>query len=90
MKPRDIVPVVFVLKAASGAGDARNVVLSGEMQMLDPKDNVIAAAVSTGTSDKAISQKPDITWADLESITNNWARGLRKGLDDARGVAPKS
>jgi hypothetical protein len=90
MKPRDILPVVFVLKAASGAGDARNVVLSGELQMLDPKDNVVAASVSTGTSDKAITQKRDITWADLESITNNWARELRKGLDDARGVAPKS
>ena len=63
--------------------------LTGEMQVLDPKNNVVAAAVATGTSDKTIAQKQDITWKDLQSITDGWAKGLRKRLDDARGVAAK-
>jgi hypothetical protein len=90
MKPTDVLPVVFVFKTVSGADAGKNVVLTGEMQALDPKNNVVAAAVATGTSDKAIAQKQDITWKDLQSITDNWAKGLRKRLDDARGAPPKS
>jgi len=89
MNPTDIMPIVFLFKTASGANESKNVVLTGEMQVLDPKNNVVAAAVATGTSDKTIAQKQEITWKDLQSITDAWAKGLRKRLDDARGVAAK-
>ena len=88
-KPADALPVVFLFRTASGADEAKNVVLTAEMQVLDPTNNVVAAAVATGTSDKTIAQKQDITWKDLQSITDGWAKGLRKRLDAARGVAAK-
>jgi hypothetical protein len=90
LKPTDVLPIVFLFRAASGATEDKNVVLTGEMQVLDPTNNVVAAAVSNGTSDKTIAQKQDITWKDLQSITDNWAKGLRRRLDEARGVARKS
>ena len=47
-------------------------------------------AVAMGTGDKAIEEKQKITWKELQTITDAWGKGLRKRLDDARGVAPKS
>ena len=88
-KPQDILPVVFLFRAVSGADQAKSVVLTAEMRVVDPKDNVVAAAVATGTSDKTIAEKQDITWKDLESISDQWAKNLRNGLDTARGVAAK-
>jgi hypothetical protein len=90
MKPKDVLPVMFVFKAVSGGMEAKNVVLTAELQALDPANNVVAAAVATGTSDKTIADKQDITWKELQGITDNWSKGLRRRLDEARGVAPKS
>jgi len=89
MNPTDVMPVVFVLKTASGSRSARNVVLTGEMQVLDPDNKVVAAALSSGTSDKKLAEKHDITWNELQSIVDTWAKNLRKGLDTARGIAAK-
>ncbi len=66
---------------------AKDVVLTGEMQALDPNNNVVAAAVATGTGDKTVEEKASITWKELQSITDKWANGLRNSLDVARGVA---
>jgi hypothetical protein len=57
------------------------------MQALDPSNNVVAAAVATGTGDKTVEEKATITWKELQSITDKWASGLRNALDVARGVA---
>ena len=56
--------------AASGATGSKNVVLTGEMQVLDPDNKVVAAALATGRSDKAIEEKQKITWKELQSITD--------------------
>jgi len=88
-KPRDFVPVVFIFRAASGAMSAKDVVMTAEMQVLDPDNNIVAAAVATGTGDQKVAEKQEITWKDLQSITDNWGKALRKGLDTARGIAPK-
>jgi len=85
-KPTDALPIVFLFRAASGAMEDKNVALTAEMQALDPNNAVVAAAVSTGTGDKSIAEKQEITWDDLQSITDAWAKGLRKRLDEARGV----
>jgi hypothetical protein len=89
-KPTDVLPIVFLFRAASGAMESKNVVLTGEMEMLSPDDKIVGEAVATGTGDKAIEEKQKITWKELETITDNWGKGLRKRLDEARGVAPKS
>jgi hypothetical protein len=88
-KPTNVLPVMIVFRAASGAMDAKNVVLTAEMEVLSADNKVVAAAVSTGTGDKTVDEKKDITWKDLQGITDKWAKGLRRRLDDARGVASK-
>jgi len=89
-KPTDALPIVFLFRAASGAMESKNVVLTGEMQVMGPDNKIVAAALSTGTGDKAIEEKQSITWKELQSITDTWAKGLRTRLDAARGVAAKS
>ena len=89
MNPTDVMPIVFVLKTASGARSAQNVVLTGEMQVFDPDNKVVAAVVSSGTSDKKLAEKHDITWNELQSVVDTWSKNLRKGLDNARGIAAK-
>jgi len=87
-KPRDILPVFLIVNAArNAAGDApQNVVLTGEMMVFDPNGAVVAAAMSSGTSDRTISAKKEITWDDLKTITDHWGESLRKSLDTARGL----
>ena len=89
-KPTDALPIVFIFKAASGANEAKNVVLTGEMEVLDADNKVVAEAVATGTGDSTVEEKQEITWKELRSITDTWAKRLRQGLDEARGIAPKS
>jgi hypothetical protein len=89
MKPRDFVPVVFVYRAISGSMEAKHAELTGEMQVLGPEKKIVAEILASGTSDEAIKEKQDITWTDLKSITDGWAKALRKGLDTARGMARK-
>lgn len=89
-KPTDALPIVFIFRAASGSMEAKNVVLTGEMEVLGPDNNVVASAVVTGTGDSTVEEKQEITWKELRSITDAWALRLRKGLDEARGIAPKS
>jgi hypothetical protein len=85
--PADFLPIVFILRAATGANDQMNVVLTGEMQVLTPDNRVVAAAVARGTGDQTVVEKQAITWKELQTITDNWAKGLRRRLDEARGVA---
>ena len=89
-KPQDAVPIVFLFRAASGAADAKDVVLTAEMQVLDPNNNVVAAGVVHGTSSQTIAQGQAITWNDVQAITDSWAQGLRRRLDAARGIAAKN
>lgn len=89
-KPTDALPVMFLFRAASGAMEAKNVVLTGEMEVLSPDNKVVGEALATGTGDKTVQEKQTITWKELQSITDTWSKGLRKRLDDARGVAAKS
>lgn len=88
-KPIDALPIKLIFNAVrSAAGESPyNVVLTGEVQVLDHEGNVVGAALSSGTSDETVTQKQDITWKDLQSITDQWAASLRRQLDELRGVA---
>ena len=91
LRPRDIIPIkaIFNIGRAVSGNSVMNVVLTGEMQALDPAGNVVAEAIASGTSDKTISEKQEITWKELQSVTDAWATALRNGLDTARGIAPR-
>jgi len=86
MKPYQVLPIMAIARVASSDVVA---VLSGEMQAISPDDKVVAAAVTTGTGDKSFSEKQQITFKELQGITDTWAKNLRKGLDTARGIAAK-
>ena len=90
LRPRDIIPIkaIFNIGRAVSGNSVMNVVLTGEMQVLDPAGNVVAEAIASGTSDKTISEKQEITWKELQSVTDAWATALRNGLDTARGIVP--
>jgi hypothetical protein len=87
-KPRNAVPVVFVLRAVTGAISDQDVVLAAETEVLSPDNKVVAAAVATGTGDSTVKPDQNVTWQDVQGVTDNWAKGLRRQLDQARGVAP--
>jgi hypothetical protein len=89
-KPRNIVPIVFALRAVSGAINAQDVVLTAEMEVRGPDDKVVAEALATGAGDWTVKPDYDVTWQDVQGITDSWAKGLRRQLDQARGVAPQS
>jgi hypothetical protein len=90
LKPHHVLPVVFVLRAATGAITAQDVVLTAEMEVRSPDDKVVAAALATGTGDSTVKPDQDVTWQDVQGITDSWAQGLRRRLDQARGVTPHS
>jgi hypothetical protein len=89
-KPRDVVPVVFVFRAVSGAMTAQEEVLSAEMEVQSPDAKVVAAALVRGTGDTTVQPDHNVTWQDVQGVTDQWAKGLRRRLDQARGIAPQS
>ena len=85
--PANFLPIIFIARTVSGAHSAMNVVLTGEMQVLAPDNKVVASAVALGTGDKTVEEKQQVTWTELQTITDNWGKGLRRRLDETRGVA---
>ena len=85
--PLHVLPVVFVARTVSGASQAQNVALTGEMEVLDPGGTVVAAAVSIGTGDTTVRSGQQVTWKDVQALTDRWATNLRRRLDEARGVS---
>ena len=85
--PTDFLPIIFIVKTASGANSKLDVVLTGEMEVMSPENKVVAAAEAFGTGEKTVEEKQTITWKELQTITDNWGKGLRRRLDEARGIA---
>ena len=63
-----------------------NVALTGELEVRAPDNSVVAQSVGIGTGDAKVQPGQEITWREVEQITDKWARGLRRRLDEARGV----
>jgi hypothetical protein len=88
LTPTDFIPVkaVFNLGRAM-AGDAPMVAeMTAEMEVLDPDGNRLAAAVANRKGNKTLKQGDQVTWDDLQSITDYWAAGFRQRLDQLRDV----
>lgn len=48
-------------------------------------NRVDAVAVSRGQGSRVLNGKPWSTWADVESVFDNWAKGIRKAVDEGHG-----
>jgi len=82
------------IKAAFNAGRAvagrspRHAEFSAEFEVLDAQGKRAAAAVVTRTGDKTLKQGAQLTWADVDAITDYWGKNFRHELDTLRGVQP--
>ena len=87
----DFIPIKAVYNVGREvAGKAPRVAeLTAEMEVLDPQNRQVAAAVVTRQSDRTLPQGEQITWSELSPVVYAWARQFRLGLDEARGVAQK-
>ena len=94
VKPRfnitNVIPVMFVARAVTGANQTMNVALTGELEVRAPDDSVVAQSMAIGTGDASVRPGREITWREVEQTTDKWAQGLRRRLDEARGVTPPS
>jgi hypothetical protein len=84
----NVLPVLFVLRTISGANQARNVTLTAEMEVRGSSEKVVAQALLTGTGDRTVRPDRDLTWQDVRGSPTT-GTGLRRRLDEARGVAFK-
>jgi len=69
------------------AGTAPRVAeMAAEMEVLDPSGKRVAAATATRKGETSLQQGGQITWSDLQSINDYWAKDFRHRLDELRGV----
>ena len=85
----NLIPVVFVARTVLGARQPMNVALTGELEVRGPDGSVVAQSMAIGTGDASVRPGQEITWREVEQTTDKWAQGLRRRLDEARGVAPR-
>jgi len=87
----DFIPVkaIFNLGRAAAGASPQVAEMTAEFEVLDEKGVRVAAAVATRKGDKTLPQRDQVTWKDLEPITNYWATGFKQRLDEVRGVKPK-
>jgi Protein of unknown function (DUF3313) len=88
LKPTDFIPVKAVFNLGQSAtGNAPIVAeMTAEMEILDPDGKRLAAAVANRKGSKTLKQGDQVTWEDLQSITDYWAKGFRQRLDQLRDV----
>ena len=87
----DFIPMktMFNVARSAAGGGAQVAEMTAEMEVLDGCNHRVAAAVATRKGDKSLPQGEQITWADLQTISNYWARGFRQRLDEITNVSPR-
>ncbi|TFW31189.1 DUF3313 domain-containing protein [Massilia horti] len=86
----DVLPVkALVNRGREAVGTAPHVAeMSGEVEVLAPDGKRVIAGTASRKGDQRLPQGDQITWESLASITDYWARNVRKRLDQLRGVTP--
>ena len=86
----DFIPIKALYNVArKAAGSAPKVAeMSAELEVLTPSGAVVGAATATRKGEKHLQQGEQVTWKDMQSISDYWAKGFRKNLDEMRGVSP--
>jgi len=84
----DFIPIKALFNfARSTSGNAPQVVeMTAEMEVLDASNKRVAEAVVTRKGDTNLAQGANITWSQLQSITDYWGKSFRQRLDQLRGV----
>lgn len=59
-----------------------------EIEVLNPSGKRVAAATATRKGEATFAQGDQITWSEMQSITDYWANSFRLRLNELRGVAP--
>ncbi len=88
LNPTDFIPIKALFNVArSSAGAAPMVAeMTAELEVLDANGKRVIAGVATRKGDKTLQQGGQVTWKELEAITDYWAKGLRQRLDEVRGI----
>jgi hypothetical protein len=91
LNPTDFIPIkaLFNIGRAAAGASPQVAEMTVELEVLDEKGARVAAAVATRKGGKSLSQRDEITWKDLQPITDYWAASFRQRLDELRGVKPK-
>lgn len=87
----DFLPIKAVFNAgreAAGAGP-RVAEMTAEMEVLDPTGKRVIAATANRKGDKKLPQGEQVTWNELQAISDYWAQNFRRRLDELRGVSPQ-
>jgi methylase of polypeptide subunit release factors len=58
--------------------------MSAEMEVLDAKGNIVAAASAMRKGEKELFKDDKLNWDHLQPVVSYWANGLRLGLDQLR------
>lgn len=84
----DLVPVKAIFNLGRKAtGNAPQVVeMTAEMEVLDADGKVLVQAVATRKGEKTLKQGDQITWEEMQAITDYWAKGFRQRVDQLRDV----
>ncbi len=91
LNPTDFIPIkaLFNIGRAAAGASPQVAEMTAEIELLDEKGARVAAAVATRKGDKTLAQHDQITWKDLQPITDYWATSFKQRLDELRGVKPK-
>jgi len=83
----DFLPIKALYNAGRAAAGTspRLVEMTAEMEALAPDGRRVVAATATRRGDKTLPQGEQITWAELQSISDYWAGNFRTRLDEIRG-----
>lgn len=86
----DFIPIKALFNVArKAAGAAPKVAeMSAELEVLAPNGAVAAAATATRKGEEHLPQGEQITWNEMQTISDYWAKDFRKRLDELRGVSP--
>lgn len=90
LKGVDYIPIKALYNIGREAvGSGRRVVeMTAEMEVLAPNGKRVAAATATRKGDQMLPQGEKVTWSQLSSISDYWAKNFRQRLDELRGEPP--
>jgi hypothetical protein len=89
IKATDLIPIKALYNIGrSAAGNTPLVAeMTAEMEVLSPDGNRLVGAVASRRGEKTLKQGEEITWDELQAITDYWAKGFRSRLDQLRDAS---